>query len=65
MTGPFEKPTNIRFYSVPSLGAKEVKADERASGAILKGLQAIGFEAYRTPVSNGVYEITITKLPEG
>lgn len=62
MTGPFEKPTDIRFYSVPSLGTKAVKADERSSAALLAGLVALGFEAYRTEVDPGMYSITITKL---
>ncbi len=62
MTGPFEKPTDIRFYSKPALGTKAVTADERASAAIVAGMESLGMEAYRTPVGDGMYSITVTKL---
>lgn len=64
MTRWDEKPTNITFHSAPEIGTKAVKADNRASAALLRGLEAIGFEAHRVPVGDGMYEITITKLPE-
>lgn len=62
MTGPFEKPTDIKFFSVPSMGRKVVLMDERASAAYLTALTESGVSAYRTLVGFGMYSITITSL---
>jgi hypothetical protein len=62
MTRPGEKPTDIRFLSVPSLGTKPIVLDENSSAAFIEGLRDGGYDGERIPTVGGMYLITITKL---
>lgn len=64
MSAPGDRPVDIEFLSVPSLGLKAVTVDADVAEALIAGMRALGIEAEKVETGgNDLYLIWVRSLP--